>query len=126
MADAADSNDSSDSSGPNDPNDPNAVTAIVADDPETLLHQAMDAYASAGVSWDRGAADEAIEALDRAYEKMTRIALEPSPAGDAVLSKEKENLRRLISRRIVEIYACLLYTSPSPRDRTRSRMPSSA
>ena len=23
-------------------------------------------------------------------------------------------------------YACLLYTSPSPRDRTRSRMPSSA
>ena len=25
-----------------------------------------------------------------------------------------------------ELYACLLYTSPSPRDRTRSRMPSSA
>ena len=24
------------------------------------------------------------------------------------------------------LYACLLYTSPSPRDRTRSRMPSSA
>ena len=24
------------------------------------------------------------------------------------------------------IFACLLYTSPSPRDRTRSRMPSSA
>ena len=25
-----------------------------------------------------------------------------------------------------EVYICLLYTSPSPRDRTRSRMPSSA
>ena len=25
-----------------------------------------------------------------------------------------------------ELYPCLLYTSPSPRDRTRSRMPSSA
>ena len=25
-----------------------------------------------------------------------------------------------------ELCACLLYTSPSPRDRTRSRMPSSA
>ena len=25
-----------------------------------------------------------------------------------------------------EAYDCLLYTSPSPRDRTRSRMPSSA
>ena len=24
------------------------------------------------------------------------------------------------------VYICLLYTSPSPRDRTRSRMPSSA
>ena len=27
---------------------------------------------------------------------------------------------------ITDVYACLLYTSPSPRDRTRSRMPSSA
>ena len=27
---------------------------------------------------------------------------------------------------IAEIIGCLLYTSPSPRDRTRSRMPSSA
>ena len=26
----------------------------------------------------------------------------------------------------VDLYVCLLYTSPSPRDRTRSRMPSSA
>ena len=25
-----------------------------------------------------------------------------------------------------ELFSCLLYTSPSPRDRTRSRMPSSA
>ena len=25
-----------------------------------------------------------------------------------------------------QLYICLLYTSPSPRDRTRSRMPSSA
>ena len=27
---------------------------------------------------------------------------------------------------IIIVNACLLYTSPSPRDRTRSRMPSSA
>ena len=32
-----------------------------------------------------------------------------------------------VSDKIKDIlYACLLYTSPSPRDRTRSRMPSSA
>ena len=35
------------------------------------------------------------------------------------LSQEKVSLRD-------EEYDCLLYTSPSPRDRTRSRMPSSA
>ena len=28
--------------------------------------------------------------------------------------------------KIITLYVCLLYTSPSPRDRTRSRMPSSA
>ena len=28
--------------------------------------------------------------------------------------------------RMANLYICLLYTSPSPRDRTRSRMPSSA
>ena len=27
---------------------------------------------------------------------------------------------------VVDVKPCLLYTSPSPRDRTRSRMPSSA
>ena len=27
---------------------------------------------------------------------------------------------------LIAAYTCLLYTSPSPRDRTRSRMPSSA
>ena len=30
------------------------------------------------------------------------------------------------SKKVSELSDCLLYTSPSPRDRTRSRMPSSA
>ena len=33
---------------------------------------------------------------------------------------------KLIIPRLKYAYTCLLYTSPSPRDRTRSRMPSSA
>ena len=85
--------------------EPVVAEAAIADDPGTLLHEAMDAYAAAGVSWDRGAAEEAIAALDRAYERMTRISVVPSPNGEVVLAREKENLRRLISRRIVEIYA---------------------
>ena len=32
----------------------------------------------------------------------------------------------LLVRPYTDIICCLLYTSPSPRDRTRSRMPSSA
>ena len=42
---------------------------------------------------------------------------------------DKELLRRLHVEQDGKIYVgidCLLYTSPSPRDRTRSRMPSSA
>ena len=31
-----------------------------------------------------------------------------------------------IGRKTAQNICCLLYTSPSPRDRTRSRMPSSA
>ena len=38
--------------------------------------------------------------------------------------KIKRNFERIIEHQ--KIIFCLLYTSPSPRDRTRSRMPSSA
>ena len=46
-------------------------------------------------------------------------------AVDAVLKKTLPDLK---GQADVKQYAsgCLLYTSPSPRDRTRSRMPSSA
>ena len=40
-----------------------------------------------------------------------------------------ENLAQYLDVQFLEVgnlYNCLLYTSPSPRDRTRSRMPSSA
>ena len=43
--------------------------------------------------------------------------------------EEFEKLKNTISDNGVSVYSlkgCLLYTSPSPRDRTRSRMPSSA
>ena len=37
-----------------------------------------------------------------------------------------EQQKEKLSNKVDEIKSCLLYTSPSPRDRTRSRMPSSA
>ena len=42
------------------------------------------------------------------------------------LSKRSTNLEELKKFEQENLNSCLLYTSPSPRDRTRSRMPSSA
>ena len=42
------------------------------------------------------------------------------------LMDEAYKLGELLASGPPLVYACLLYTSPSPRDRTRSRMPSSA
>ena len=42
---------------------------------------------------------------------------------------QKDNIMTISWTMVMDftpVFACLLYTSPSPRDRTRSRMPSSA
>ena len=44
----------------------------------------------------------------------------------AYLPEKKELYRYFTVKKMVEITDCLLYTSPSPRDRQKSRMPSSA
>ena len=44
----------------------------------------------------------------------------------AIENRRKAALRFTRLHNGIETWACLLYTSPSPRDRTRSRMPSSA
>ena len=42
------------------------------------------------------------------------------------ISKSHFEKGRINWQKVSQEYNCLLYTSPSPRDRTRSRMPSSA
>ena len=44
----------------------------------------------------------------------------------AALLLEGDNQSRLATPSLGEVQFCLLYTSPSPRDRQKSRMPSSA
>ena len=56
---------------------------------------------------------EVVEIGEAVYNRGVPAGIEP---------KAFESLRRTK----VFLKACLLYTSPSPRDRTRSRMPSSA
>ena len=60
---------------------------------------------------------EFLEAID--VKRLEKIIKE------IVREKTKQKLFQ-INQDDLETYFCLLYTSPSPRDRTRSRMPSSA
>ena len=73
------------------------------------------------------------EALNEGLAKaeLRRIGINP-------VSMKKKRVKRgaskkilgkdiaIFSRQLATMMTCLLYTSPSPRDRTRSRMPSSA
>ena len=47
------------------------------------------------------------------------VVIDPGDAEPVIKFCEKENI-------IIDHIICLLYTSPSPRDKTVSRMPSSA
>ena len=65
------------------------------------------------------------EVIDKCVDQMEKdgiIEQRPSPWGSAVTIVAKADG----TPRFCVDYRCLLYTSPSPRDRTRSRMPSSA
>ena len=56
------------------------------------------------------------------YQKILKTM--PVFCGDFLIFAEKKYL--LIKRKEEPVKDCLLYTSPSPRDREKSRMPSSA
>ena len=62
----------------------------------------------------------AFRVLEAAYPDTARIGKARRPREDMVRFGQEADLRFPPSS------ICLLYTSPSPRDRTRSRMPSSA
>ena len=51
-----------------------------------------------------------------------------NPTGRKLLAAEMAagDYSRVIADAVAQVEACLLYTSPSPRDATLSRMPSSA
>ena len=64
--------------------------------------------------------EKASEELD--FEKAT-ILRDRIKSLNIIQSSQRVNEANLVE---ADVIACLLYTSPSPRDRTRSRMPSSA
>ena len=68
-----------------------------------------------------------LELLNEYKEQIRILKQEIAELQDAGKSKDSANKRCLQKlEHLSQDLDCLLYTSPSPRDRTRSRMPSSA
>lgn len=65
------------------------------------LQESLATFEEATRLWDAGESDFALAALDRAYQLMAEVQVN----GDAMVAQEKENLRQLIARRVVEVYA---------------------
>jgi membrane-bound lytic murein transglycosylase D len=84
-------------------------------DAAQLVAEALEATESARVFWQEGDTEAALETLDLAYELLLQIP------DDADMTRQKEDLRHLISRRVVEIYRSRMTTasdlsSPIPLD----------
>ena len=70
-----------------------------------------------------GAGGEMIATLNRGVEGWSIMERDNYPADS---QKIRHTLLSLAEAKIMEVKTCLLYTSPSPRDLSTSRMPSSA
>ena len=57
---------------------------------------------------------------------LTIAALEAIKKAKVIVFPVSDDNKKSFAAEIVKKYTCLLYTSPSPRDKTVSRMPSSA
>ena len=66
------------------------------------------------------------ENVAEAFEKILADGNRNMLQSDKVTEFLNSTFQSMLRRRGIKFYTCLLYTSPSPRDRTRSRMPSSA
>ena len=69
-----------------------------------------------------------MDSIEQHIEKDKEILQNPltSPQQRRHIEGELHDLEEWVEHHKEEIEACLLYTSPSPRDATLSRMPSSA
>ena len=74
-----------------------------------------------------GSRDAWQKAKEKSQSASSKTAPKPSPTpSPKPTPKPTPAPTQDISKRYTQKYSCLLYTSPSPRDRQKSRMPSSA
>ncbi len=68
---------------------------------QALLDSALELCKSSQEFWAEGELDKAIDALDQAYGLILKV----DPDGDPDLNQQKDDLRFLISKRLLEIHA---------------------
>lgn len=68
---------------------------------QTQLDEALDHCQASQEFWQKGELDKALEELDQAYALILNVDAE----SDSELAQQKEDLRFLVSKRILEIYA---------------------
>jgi membrane-bound lytic murein transglycosylase D len=95
--------------------DARALLDLGETDPALLVAGALEACESAKALWQEGDIEAALATLDLAYELLLQIPDDPG------MIQQKDDLRNLISRRVVEIYRSRLTTaaelsSPIPLD----------
>lgn len=71
------------------------------DPDEDIIEQALSLIGEADIKWKEGRMEEALELLDRAY----AIILDTN--GDTRVARQKDDLRLLISKKIVTIYSSM-------------------
>ena len=80
-------------------------------DPEALQQAALDSCQSAAEFLDQGDVDDAIDALDRAYELMLQLP----ENGDALFVQTKDDIRQLVADLITRIYESQRVAAPPTR-----------
>ena len=70
------------------------------EDDQALLDTALELTETAQEYWEDGDMDEAIDSLDQAYALILKV-----PGSNPKLSQQNEDLRFMISKRIMELYA---------------------
>ena len=106
------------------------ITSLQEEAARTKTQAAFDgpeARSRARLERQRTLANKEIEYLRAQVKAFEAEEIEFAPERhDEVRANQMQDFERLVNGYRNEVEACLLYTSPSPRDRTRSRMPSSA
>ena len=102
---------------------PSLYDSALPDEGELRFHESIEA-AVADACWIQESVPERLDIKHTIFKEIQQHATVDAIIGSSTSGFKPSELQTGALR--AEQIICLLYTSPSPRDRTRSRMPSSA